>query len=289
MTRGQFPAIQAGSLAVLAALVASGCTPMPQPPEAVSASASPVALPAGGFPFRPAVAAGDLLLLSGQIGVRPGETEPVAGGIEAETRQAMDNIGAVLAQHGLGFADLRQCRAYLADMAEWPRFNAAYAAYFPDGRYPARSAMGVSGLALGAAVEIECTAQLRPAIERTAGGALGPYSEAVALGQTVYLSGIIPFDRATGKLAGPTSEEQLAVLFGNLAEVLASNRLAPADVVAATVHLRDPADKPAFDRAWSKFFGATPPARTIVPGMDWGRADLAFEITLTARRGDDQK
>ncbi|HVF33930.1 MAG TPA: Rid family hydrolase, partial [Candidatus Saccharimonadia bacterium] len=81
----------------------------------------------------------------------------VAGGIEPETRRTMQNIKEALEAHGHSLVDVVKCTAMLADIAEWPKFNAVYRTYF-DGRYPARSALGASGLALGARVEVECIA-----------------------------------------------------------------------------------------------------------------------------------
>ena len=108
------------------------------------------------LPFSSAVRVGDLLFLSGQIGNTPDGTLPP--GIEAQARQAMDNIGAVLKGQGLGFGDLVKCTVMLDDMKDWPAFNKIYVTYFPDGQYPARSAFGADGLALGALLEVECIA-----------------------------------------------------------------------------------------------------------------------------------
>ena len=108
------------------------------------------------LPFSSAVRVGDLLFLSGQIGNTPDGTLPP--GIEAQGRQAMDNIGAVLKGQGLGFGDLVKCTVMLDDMKDWPAFNKVYVTYFPDGQYPARSAFGADGLALGALLEVECIA-----------------------------------------------------------------------------------------------------------------------------------
>jgi 2-iminobutanoate/2-iminopropanoate deaminase len=112
-----------------------------------------------GLPFSAAVRVDDVLFLSGAIGNRPGTLSLVEGGIAAEARQAMDNIGRMLAACGLGFADVFKCTIMLADMSDWRTFNEVYIAYFAKGRLPARSAFGASGLALGARVEIECLAR----------------------------------------------------------------------------------------------------------------------------------
>ena len=111
-----------------------------------------------GFPFAEAVQVGDMLFLSGQIGNLPGARTVVAGGIEAETKQVMDNVGAILRRRGLEFDSLVKCTVMLTDMKEWPAFNTIYATYFKPGRFPARSAFGANGLALGAKVELECWA-----------------------------------------------------------------------------------------------------------------------------------
>lgn len=112
------------------------------------------------LPFSQGVRVGDVLYLSGALGNVPGKLELVPGGIEAEARQTMDNIGAVLKENGLTFADVFKCTVMLADMADWPTFNRIYLDYFDPDRLPARSAFGASGLALGARIELECMAYM---------------------------------------------------------------------------------------------------------------------------------
>lgn len=108
-------------------------------------------------PFSKAVRAGDVLYLSGVIG-RTADGK-VPDGIDAQTRAAMDDIGATLKKAGLGYGDIFHCTVFLSDMKTWPAFNTVYVGYFPAGQLPARSAVGVAALALpGALVEIECQA-----------------------------------------------------------------------------------------------------------------------------------
>lgn len=109
------------------------------------------------FPFSEAVQVGPFLYLSGQIGTDPETLQLVQGGIGPETRQAMENIKAVVEKHGSSMERVIKCTVFLADMAEWPAMNEVYATFFPTNK-PARSAAGTSGLALGARVEIECIA-----------------------------------------------------------------------------------------------------------------------------------
>lgn len=110
------------------------------------------------LPFCEAVRVGDVLYLSGQIGSPPADpSHVVAGGIEAETRQALENVRDVLARSGLPVDRVFKCTVMMADMKEWAAMNRAYLAFFRAHR-PARSSFGTSGLALGARVEIECVA-----------------------------------------------------------------------------------------------------------------------------------
>lgn len=108
------------------------------------------------LPFSDAVRVGDALYLSGQIGIAANGKLPA--GIDAQARQAMDNIGGVLKRQGLGWNDVAKCTVMLDNMADWPAFNQVYVTYFPDGKFPARSAFGADGLALGALLEVECLA-----------------------------------------------------------------------------------------------------------------------------------
>ena len=108
------------------------------------------------LPFSDAVRVGDILYLSGQIGVGPDGKLP--NGIEAQTRQALENVGVILKRRGLDYGNVFHCTAMLADMKLWPEFNKAYLEFFPEPPLPARSAFGANGLALGALMEIECQA-----------------------------------------------------------------------------------------------------------------------------------
>ncbi|MGW8181063.1 MAG: RidA family protein [bacterium] len=112
------------------------------------------------YPFSEAVAYSGVLYLSGDIGTGT-DGKLVEGGIVPESRQTMENIKATLNRHGLGMESIIKCTVFLADISEWPAFNEIYAGYFQQGKYPARSALAASGLALGARVELECIAALQ--------------------------------------------------------------------------------------------------------------------------------
>ena len=112
-----------------------------------------------GLPFSAAVRVDRMLYLSGQIGI-DASGKLVPGGIQAETRQAMENIRATLEQFGSSLDHVVKATVMLADMGEWSEMNKVYVTFF-DKHYPARSALGANGLAMGARVEIECMAVLR--------------------------------------------------------------------------------------------------------------------------------
>ncbi len=108
-------------------------------------------------PFSPAVRANGFLFLAGQIGTDANGVV-VKGGVQAETRQAMENIRAVLRDNGSSFNRVVKCTVFMADMKEWGAMNEVYVTFFNNARRPARSAMGTTGLARDARVEIECLA-----------------------------------------------------------------------------------------------------------------------------------
>lgn len=147
-------AIAAGVMAIMAGAASAQGTERP----AVERIGQPM-LGEQRLPFSSAVRVGDLLILSGQLGNTPDGKLPE--GMEAQARQAMENIGAILKGQGLAFGDVAKCTVMLDDMKDWPAFNKVYVTYFPDGKFPARSAFGADGLALGALVEVECWAHVR--------------------------------------------------------------------------------------------------------------------------------
>ena len=106
-------------------------------------------------PYTPVVRAGDWVIVSGQLGLADGAI--VAGGVAAQTRQAIANLKAHLAGAGLTVADVKKTMCFLTDMDTFATFNEAYVAGFGDSR-PARSTVGVAALPMGGAVEIEAWA-----------------------------------------------------------------------------------------------------------------------------------
>ncbi|MEM7087449.1 MAG: Rid family detoxifying hydrolase [Bacteroidota bacterium] len=107
-------------------------------------------------PFSDVVQVGDLFYLSGQIGMDHSTRELVEGGIEAETRQTLENIKAVLAQRGLTLAQVVKATVILDDIEDFSTFNEIYTVYLPQ--KPARTTFAAEALARGAKIEIEVVA-----------------------------------------------------------------------------------------------------------------------------------
>lgn len=112
--------------------------------------------PAAIGPYSQAVKFGKYMFSSGQIGLIP-STGEMAQGVEAQTEQAMRNLGAVLKENHMGYEDVLKTTVFVADLADFAKVNAIYESFF-SGDYPARSCVQVAALPKGALVEIECIA-----------------------------------------------------------------------------------------------------------------------------------
>jgi 2-iminobutanoate/2-iminopropanoate deaminase len=111
--------------------------------------------------YSHAVRAGEHLFVTGQLGVDPKTNTLVAGGTAEQARQVMQNLEIVLRGAGTGFDRVVMARLYLVNFAaDYPMVNKIYASYFKAGKYPARTTVGVTNLALGAAVEIDLIVRL---------------------------------------------------------------------------------------------------------------------------------
>ncbi|MEM7428782.1 MAG: RidA family protein [Pseudomonadota bacterium] len=112
-------------------------------------------------PFNHATEIDGWVFLTGQMPTEPGEPDkPLPEGIEAQTRKVMDNLIIVLEGLGLGLQNVVQARVYITEFErDYQAMNDTYRAYFPEGKLPARTCIGVTGLAVGALVEIDMVAK----------------------------------------------------------------------------------------------------------------------------------
>jgi len=117
----------------------------------------PAGLPEGRFPFSQLVEANGFVFVAGQVGDDPATGALAPGGIRAEVRQMLENVGARLRLAGLDFGDVVKATVYLVDMDDFAAYNEVYREYFPVDP-PTRATVGVSRLAIGARCEIEVVA-----------------------------------------------------------------------------------------------------------------------------------
>lgn len=112
-------------------------------------------------PFSHAVEADGWVILTGQMPTDPAAPDaPLPDGVELQTRRVMDNLALILGKMGLNLYDVVQCRCYLTEFErDYATFNATYETYFHKDRRPARTTVGVTALAVGALVEIDCMAR----------------------------------------------------------------------------------------------------------------------------------
>ncbi len=110
-------------------------------------------------PYSQAIRSDGLLFASGQIPIDPSKGEIVQGEIEAQTRQVLDNLRAVLEAGGSGLDRVLKTTVYLVDLSLFPRVNAVYGEYFASDPTPARATVQVAALPLGAQVEVDAIAR----------------------------------------------------------------------------------------------------------------------------------
>jgi 2-iminobutanoate/2-iminopropanoate deaminase len=126
-------------------------TSMPKQIHVVPSAPAPVG------PYSVAAEASGFVFLSGQVGIDPTTGSIVPGGVTTQTRQIMENIGVILTDLDLGYADIVKTTIFLDDMDDFASVNAVYGEFVGESK-PARSTVAVAGLPLGVAVEIEVVA-----------------------------------------------------------------------------------------------------------------------------------
>jgi reactive intermediate/imine deaminase len=108
------------------------------------------------YPFSKAVSVGDIIFVSGILGTE--KDEKINPDFKIQSKQVMENISQRLQELGLSMRDIVKCTVMIKDMSKWADFNEIYITYFEPNRLPARSAFGVTALALGAEMEVEVIA-----------------------------------------------------------------------------------------------------------------------------------
>ncbi len=227
-------------------------------------------------PYSYGIRTGDTVFLSGLVPRRGRDNSPVAGDIGVQTRAILDNASELLAAAGLTLGHVVCSRVYLTNAADFAGMNAAYRQAF--GEAPPARATVTSGLA-GPDFDVEMTftasSARREAIGTPPPGV--PISPAIKAGQRLYLSGVLGNTPATAGDVGAQTRETLA----RIVRTLDSAGASPADVVDATVFLKDAAALDAMNAAYREVFAEACPARTTV-GAPLVVDDGLVEIMVTA-------
>ena len=141
-------------LITIAVVLLVGCAHGTVPRKAITSDNAPAAL----GPYSPGVQVGEFLFLSGQIGLNPESGKLVEGGIKEQTKQVLDNLGAVLKEAGMDYENVVRATVYLSDMNNFQSMNSVYSGYFNSPHPPSRSTVEVRLLPKGALVEIDLIA-----------------------------------------------------------------------------------------------------------------------------------
>ncbi len=235
-------------------------------------------------PYSPGVQVGQTLYISGQLGL-PG-TGATPATMDAQARQAMDGVGAVLKAAGLGYQHLVKCHVYLANMDDYAAMNAAYGSYFTD-RVPARTTVQAAALPAGAGIQIACIGYAdlaRISVVRPPAGSLpaplGPYSPAVWAGDTLYVSGMGGQDPAT-KTVGESVEAQVTQTIANISTTLKAAGLALSDVAWAQGYATRLAEASALEATLTQAV-TSPRGMLVLPRLP---GPIRAELTFIASKG----
>ncbi len=241
------------------------------------------------LPFTPGVLVNNTLYLAGQVDRNPATGERPEG-IAEQTRQTMENVGAILKTAGLGYSNLVSCHVQLTDMDDYAAMNEVYGSFFEEGRYPARTTLEMPALVGAAALEISCIAYadessievVRPDPEKIP-PAMGPYSPAVMAGDTLYLSGQGGREPQTGEI--PESiEAQTTQTLETIGLTLEAAGLGFGNVAFSNVYYLGQGNGAKLDAPYMKPFEAgSAPSRgafqlSRLPGT------ISVEITFIAAR-----
>jgi 2-iminobutanoate/2-iminopropanoate deaminase len=225
-------------------------TPVPAAPSAIQSDVSDA------FVYVP-----------GTIGNLPG-TSQLPDGVEAQVRQALENIRATLAAAGTDLAHVVSANVFLSDTRHFAAMNAVYRTYFPDDP-PTRATVGVDLPVPGALVQISMVA-VKPDIERRAITPQGmltpglPYSWGVLTENTLFIAGATSrnpdtYEPVTGDMATQTRQ-----VMENIGAVLRAANMDYADVTSCKVFLDDPREFQAMNQVYGSFFTDEPPARATI-------------------------
>ena len=244
-----------------------------------------------GLPFSPGILSEDFLFLSGAIGNQPG-TVKVSGDASAQTRQTLENLGAVLEAAGMDFSRAVEANVFLSDSRHFQAMGKVYAEYLGEA-LPVRATVEADIAIPGALTEISMVAA-RPGVEIQRISPAGwpktasAFSWGILAGDTLFTAGMVSTDPASGKRVTGDVTAQTQQVMKNIGAVLKAAGMDFDDVVSCGVYLADGRDYTAMNEAYGKYFSDAPPARATVRARLMG-TDFSIEIQCRAVRGGDRK
>ncbi len=272
---------------VVVAVAAAGVTGVAQTKQVVA----PPGLQIAGIPFSPGVKAGDLYHIAGTMGTDSGG-RIVAGGIEAQTKKALENIGTILKAGSMSYKDVVSTNVYLRDMRDFDAMNKVYREVFKTNP-PVRATTEADLMLRGGLIEISAIAA-RPDLERRYINPQGwstnplPYSRGIAVGDHIFLAGLVSQNPQTGDALNGDIKVQTKQILENAKILAEAAGFKMSDMVWSRVWLTDPRDFQDMNDIYRTYFGEIPPTRATT------RAALAspaysVEIMLWGVKGPKQR
>lgn len=244
-----------------------------------------------GIPFSPGVKTGDLFHIAGTMGT-DSSSKVVAGGIEAQTRKTLENIGTILKAGGMNYKDVVSTNVYLADMRDFDGMNKVYQEVFKTNP-PVRATTQADLMLRGGVIEISAIAA-RPDLQRRYINPQGwsanplPYSRAIAVGDHLFLAGLVSQTPQTGAVLNGDVKVQTKQILENARTLTEAAGFKMSDMVWGRVWLTDPREFQDMNEIYRTYFGEIPPTRATT------RAALAspaykVEIMLWGIKGQKQR
>jgi len=244
-----------------------------------------------GLPYSPAVRSGDLLFLAGSVGVDAADNL-VPGGIQAQTRKAIENIETVLKADGMGLENVVSTKVYLSDSRLYGDMNIAYGEAFRD-KPPARATLEADLALEGSLIEIQAIA-VRPGIEKEViripgeGANTRPYSRALRVGDYLFVAGLISQDVSTGDFFSGDIKAQTSQALDNAKAFVEAAGFSVADMTVSSVFLADARDFSGMNEVYQTYFGDVPPTRATVRTRLMN-SDAKVEIMLWGVKGEKER
>ena len=239
---------------------------------------SPAGLRSPALPYSWGMKVGNTLFLSGATSRSPETYQPVSGDVPTQTRRVFGNLGLVLEEAGMSYADLVSCKVFLDDPRSFGAMNAAYAEFVPREDPPARATVRAPLMSAVFSTEIQCvavaSAQRRVVTREGQVRSSSPYSPAIDVGSRIYVAGV------TGQ--GSDAADEARAALGSIGSTLEAASVDFGDVEEVWVYLADVRDWDDVRAVLDDTLGPDAPEPTVVGSRLMGRS--VVEIQVVARR-----